>query len=153
MSGSNAANNKSTAAGRPALRVVDRSTRLRRKAKLDNSKVDNKSKHANSILIVLSLGLASAVVFGLVLVNISLAQSSLGIAELQRQVSDQRTRQQQLRLEVARSESPERIAQVGADLGLVVPEREHFLQGPSVLASDIGPTGAVAGYELSAARP
>jgi cell division protein FtsL len=97
--------------------------------------------------------LASLVVFGLVLVNIALAQSSFELADLQRQVVEQQARGRELRYQVARAESPERIATVAAELGLVPPEREEYLQGPAVLVSvEKEPRADAAGYELSTAR-
>ena len=101
-----------------------------------------------------SLVTASVVVFGLVLVNITLAQSSFELGDLQKKVADQQERGRRLRYELARAESPERVAEMAAQLGLVSPESEHYLQGPTVLVSSVDDARAgSAGYELSAARP
>lgn len=98
--------------------------------------------------------MASTVVFGLVLVNIALAQSSFELGDLRRQVAERQARGRELRYEVARAESPERISRVAAELGLVAPDREEYLQGPAVLVSaEEEPRADSAGYELSAARP
>ena len=101
-----------------------------------------------------SLVIASVVVFGLVLVNIALAQSSFELGDLQKKVADQQERGRRLRYELARAESPERVAEMAAGLGLVSPESEHYLQGPAILVSSEEQAKAgSAGYELSAARP
>lgn len=134
--------------GRPTLKVVSPSARTQRTA---GSK--NRLKHASSLLILLGLCLTSAVVFGLVLVNIALAQSSFELGDVQGQISEQRSRRQQLRFEVAKAESPDRIAQVGAQLGLVAPEIQEFLQGPAVLAANTEPGRSSADADLSTARP
>lgn len=149
MSGSrNAHNRRAQNAGRPVLKAVSPSARAQR-----TSKAKSRSKHASSFLILLGLGLTSAVVFGLVLVNIALAQSSFELGDVQTQIAEQRSRQRQLRFEVAKSESPDRIAQVGAQLGLIAPEIQEFLQGPSVLASNVEPDGFPAGDELTSEGP
>jgi cell division protein FtsL len=108
-----------------------------------------------SVLIVLaSLLMASVVVFGLVLVNIALAQSSFELGDLQKKVAQEGERSRRLRYEVARAESPERVASTAAELGLVSPESEHHLQGPAVLvSSETEARAGSAGYELSMARP
>lgn len=135
-------------AGRPVLKAVSPSARAQR-----TPKASSRSKHASSLLILIGLGLTSAVVFGLVLVNIALAQSSFKLGDVQTQIAEQRFRQRQLRFEVAKSESPDRIAQAGAQLGLIAPETQEFLQGPSVLASNVEPADYSAGDELSPKRP
>lgn len=66
--------------------------------------------------------LAATVVFGLVLVNIFLAQASFGLADLQAKVAVAESQQRSLRSEVAQAESPERIAELADRLGLVPPE-------------------------------
>jgi hypothetical protein len=102
----------------------------------------------------MGLFVASGVVFGLVLVNIALAQSSFQLADLQKRSAEQQARSRQLRFEVAKAESPERIAQVGAELGLVAPERQQYLQGPAVLVSSHPePEAGSAGFELVPASP
>lgn len=113
-----------------------------------------KSRRPNPILWLIGLLVASSVVFGLVLVNIALAQSSFHLADLQKRSGEQQARQRQLRFEVAKAESPDRIAQKGAELGLVAPERQEYLQGPAVLVSSRAePAAGTAGFELAPARP
>lgn len=137
--------------GRAPLSVVGPAAATPRKA---NPAASRRSRRADSILVLMALLVAGGVVFGLVLVNIALAQSSFQLADLQKRSAEAQVRQRQLRFEVAKAESPERIAQVGADLGLVAPERQEYLQGPAVLvASHSEPAAGTAGFELAPARP
>lgn len=78
--------------------------------------------------------LAGSVIFGLVLVNIFLAQSSFRLSDLQGRVAEQETRYRQLRFEVAKAESPERIAKTAAELGLEAPGKQEYILGPAVIA-------------------
>jgi hypothetical protein len=103
---------------------------------------------SNPVRVPAALMLVSAVVFGLVLLNIHVAQTSFHLSDLQRQAAELETEQRRLRFEVARAESPEKIAEMGASLGLVPPGVQQYLQGPSVLASTSS-TGAQAGEESS----
>lgn len=111
-------------------------------------------KRRGALVVLTALLVASAVVFGLVLVNIALAQSSFELGDLQKRVGEEQLRGRRLRYEVARAESPERVAAMAAQLGLVSPEREEHLQGPALLvSSESEPRGGLAGYELSTAAP
>jgi cell division protein FtsL len=78
---------------------------------------------------------AAAVVFGLVLVNIFLAQSSFRLSDLEGQVAEQEARYRQLRFEVARAESPERIAHIASRLGLRAPDKQEYILGPAAIAA------------------
>lgn len=71
--------------------------------------------------------LAGVVVFGLVLLNIYLAQVSFTLSEVQSGVAEQRSLQRRLRSEVAAAESPDRLSQLAAELGLVVPAQPRQL--------------------------
>lgn len=86
----------------------------------------------------------SAVVFGLVLLNIHVAQTSFRLADLQKQAVELQAEQRRLRYEVAKAESPEKIVEMSAALGLVPPAAQQYLEGPSTL---------VAGHIPSAADP
>lgn len=92
---------------------------------------------SNPVRVSCALLLVSAVVFGLVLLNIHVAQTSFHLSDLQRQADRLETEQRRLRLEVARAESPEKIAEMGASLGLVAPAAQERLQGPSVLVGSV----------------
>lgn len=108
-------------------------------------------RHAATVMVLIGLAVASAVVFGLVLVNIELAQTSFGLSDVQSRVLDQQDRRQVLRFEVARAESPEQVARMAARLGMVTPPSQKFLQGPSALVAHRESAGTAAGYQLSAA--
>ena len=111
-------------------------------------------RRRGAMILFTGLVLAGAVVFGLVLVNIVLAQRSFELGDLQSRVAEQQTLAKRLRYEIARAESPERIAQAAAAMGLVSPEREEHIQGPAVLVSArVEPKADIAGYELSTATP
>lgn len=103
---------------------------------------------SNPVRVSAALLLVSAVVFGLVLLNIHVAQTSFHLSDLQRQAAELEAEQRRLRFEVARAESPEKIAEMGASLGLVPPAVQQYLQGPSVLASTTA-AGAQAGEDSS----
>lgn len=92
---------------------------------------------SNPVRVSCALLLVSAVVFGLVLLNIHVAQTSFHLSDLQRQADQLETQQRRLRLELARAESPEKIAEMGASLGLVAPAAQERLQGPSVLVGSV----------------
>lgn len=138
MSGPRSVRSRRPAAWPPALQVVSPTERAE-----VSVRSKGQSRHANSLLILIGLGVTSAVVFGLVLVNIALLQSSFELGDVQAKMSEERSRQQQLRFEVAKAESPDRIALIGAQLGLVAPERQEFLQSPAVLVSKSKPGGSL----------
>jgi hypothetical protein len=94
---------------------------------------------SNPVRVSCALLLVSAVVFGLVLLNIHVAQTSFHLSDLQHEADRLETEQRRLRLEVARGESPEKIAEMGASLGLVAPAAQQHLQGPSLLAGSTQP--------------
>lgn len=83
--------------------------------------------------------LVSAVVFGLVLLNISVAQTSFHLADLQRRAFELQTEQRRLRYEVARAEAPERIVEMSTSLGLAPPPSQEYLDGPSILVGSHDP--------------
>ncbi|HVF12925.1 MAG TPA: hypothetical protein VNA87_07560 [Actinomycetota bacterium] len=73
----------------------------------------------------------AACVFGLVLLNIYLAQSSFRLADLQSKVVTAEAQHRNMRLKVAVSESPEKVAAAAGALGLVVPEQQEYIEGRS----------------------
>jgi len=75
-------------------------------------------------------GILASFIFGLVLLNIYVAQTSFQFDELQRQVAGQQDAYRQLRYELAVAESPGRLADAVAQLGLVAPDRQERLMGP-----------------------
>lgn len=83
--------------------------------------------------------LVAAFVFGLVLLNVFVAQGSFQLAELRKQVADQERQYRQMRYEVAKSESPQKVAEMASQLGLVVPaEQEYILGRPRTLVPETG---------------
>lgn len=92
-------------------------------------------RRVNAVALAAGIVAAAGVVFGLVLVNIFLAQSSFRLSDLERQVAEQEARHRQLRFEVARAESPERIAQLASRLGLRAPDKQEYILGPAVIAA------------------
>ena len=73
--------------------------------------------------------LIAACVFGLVLLNIYLAQSSFRLADLQSKVVTAEAEHRNMRLKVAVNESPEKVAAAAGALGLVVPEQQEYIEG------------------------
>ncbi len=83
--------------------------------------------------------LVAGFVFGLVLLNVFVAQGSFQLAELRKQVADEERQYRQMRYEVAKSESPEKVAEMAGRLGLVVPaEQEYILGRPRTLVPETG---------------
>ena len=76
-----------------------------------------------------AVALCGCVVFGLVLLNIYVAQGSFRLADVQNRVAEQDSAYRRLRFEVASAESPERIARMASELGLVAPERQQYIRG------------------------
>lgn len=131
------------AAPRPGLTVVPGSrhsrTRPRKKARWS-------SKFAimfrsNPARVSIGLLVVSGVVFGLVLLNIHVAQTSFHLSDLQRQAAELQTEQRRLRYEVARAESPERVVEMGTALGLVAPAGQVYLEGIEPTVDDVAAAG------------
>lgn len=76
---------------------------------------------------------AVAAFMGLVLARTTLDRSAFELAELQRQIASEATRNQQLRLEIARLESPARIAPLAQEMGMVYPEDRQLLSVAGVV--------------------
>lgn len=85
--------------------------------------------------------MVSAVVFGLVLLNIHVAQTSFRLSDLQQRAAELQAEQRRLRYEVARAESPEKVVEMSASLGLVAPPSQQYIEGPPA------PVGEEAGAE------
>jgi cell division protein FtsL len=60
--------------------------------------------------------------FGIVMTQTSLDAGAFELAELNRSIANAKTENQHLRLEVARLESPARIAPLAVEMGLVYPD-------------------------------
>ena len=83
----------------------------------------------------------SAVVFGLVLLNISVAQTSFYLSDLQREAAELQSEQRRLRYELAKAEAPGKIVEMASSLGLVPPASQEYLEGRSILVGDRQPAG------------
>lgn len=71
--------------------------------------------------------------FGIVTTQTSLDQGAFEFAELNREIAKAETENQHLRLEVARLESPARVAPLAADLGLVYPDNRRTVMVDGVI--------------------
>lgn len=100
------------------------------------------ASRSNRRTVLLCLALGAAVVFGLVLMNIYVAQSSFRFGDVQAQVAQQEATQRRLRLAIAAAEAPDRVAAAALVLGLVPPADLNYLQGPAGPATGASPTGS-----------
>jgi cell division protein FtsL len=71
--------------------------------------------------------------FGIVTTQTSLDQGAFELAELNRSIANAQTENQHLRLEVARLESPARIAPIAAEMGLVYPDTRRMVMVDGVI--------------------
>ena len=76
---------------------------------------------------VLVFAVLAAGVVGLLLFNTHMQQASFYATELQTQADDLTARQQKLDMELEELRDPQRLAQAGRDLGLVVPPVPAFI--------------------------
>ena len=87
-------------------------------------------KKARMLLVSLGAVMVAFIVFGLVLLNIYVAQSSFRINDLQSKVSDEQALYRRMRYQVAKQESPSKVAEVAGSLGMVVPGSQEYIVGP-----------------------
>jgi len=71
--------------------------------------------------------LAVVAFLGMVLVRTSLDNTAIELARIERSLTDARSLNQRLRLEIARLESPARIAPLAQQLGMVFPQQNEQL--------------------------
>ena len=71
--------------------------------------------------------------FGIVTTQTSLDEGAFELAELNRAIANAQTENQHLRLEVARLESPARIAPIAAEMGLVYPDTRRTVMVDGVI--------------------
>ncbi|HEY8200063.1 MAG TPA: hypothetical protein VII47_01780 [Actinomycetota bacterium] len=81
--------------------------------------------------VVLAALAVGAIVLGLVVLNVLVAQKSFRLGDLNRAVQQEQMRSQQLRFAVATAGSPDAIAAAAQRLGLVPPDRQEFLVRPA----------------------
>ncbi|MGQ0849450.1 MAG: hypothetical protein ACT4OP_10085 [Actinomycetota bacterium] len=74
---------------------------------------------------------------GMVFTRTSLDRSAIELAGLSQSVADQRSLNQRLRLEVARLESPARIAPLAEQLGMVYPQTSGRLVVEGVIPATV----------------
>ena len=77
--------------------------------------------------VVISAFAVGALLLGLVVLNVLVAQKSFRVATIEKEVSAEQTRSQQLRYAVATAGSPDAVAEADRQLGLVAPDRQEFL--------------------------
>lgn len=82
-------------------------------------------------LVVVSTMVVAALVFGLVLLHILLAQSSFELERLRQQVANEEKRSRLMRYEVAHQTSPARVAEGAAQAGMVAPSDQRTLIAPT----------------------
>jgi hypothetical protein len=67
-------------------------------------------------------GLAIALFFALIMSRVALDKPALELSDLTKQISTEQAHYQQLRLDVARLQAPDRIVPLAEDLGLTYPD-------------------------------
>lgn len=103
---------RAPATRRPELRVVGPRRRLR-----------------TGPTVALGGLLAFAIAFALVVAHALLVQGQQRLDDLERRIAEARTEQEELRLEAARLESPQRIVDAATELGMVPPDTVTYLTG------------------------
>ncbi|MBV8980145.1 MAG: hypothetical protein JO086_04530 [Acidimicrobiia bacterium] len=91
-------------------------------------------RRARSVVVLTGVAIAAAL-FGVVAFHVVLTQNELAIQHLHSKADAASVKQQQLRLQVAELESPERVVAAAQKLGMVPPVTVHYL-------SPDGPTAA-----------
>lgn len=71
-------------------------------------------------------------VFGVVVLNIILAQSSFELQRVHEEVAREEARYRQMRYQVATAEAPAELVEAAAAIGLVAPDLERHLLGPPI---------------------
>jgi hypothetical protein len=93
--------------------------------------------------VVLSALTVGALVLGLVVLNVLVAQQSFRLGDLNRSVTREEQRSQHLRYAVSTADSPEAIDEAARRLGLVPPETQEYL---------VRPDGSAEGSEAEGGR-
>jgi cell division protein FtsL len=95
------------------------------------------------LLVVLIGGAIAAALFGVVAFHVVLTQNQLDIQHLQAEADAASVKQQQLRLQVAQLESPERVVDAAQKLGMVPPATVRYLS-PNGAPAIVKPTPTTA---------
>jgi cell division protein FtsL len=88
--------------------------------------VRTRQKRARLIVVLGGVALAAAL-FAVVAFHVVLTQNQLNLQHLQSEADAASVKQQQLRLQVAQLESPERVVDAAQKLGMVPPATVHYL--------------------------
>ncbi|GEM_PF-2900243 len=92
------------------------------------------------LLVVLTGVLIAAALFGVVAFHVVLTLNQLDIQHLRAEADSASVKQQQLRLQVAELESPERVVDAAQKLGMVPPATVHYLSPNGTAAPVPAPT-------------
>lgn len=77
--------------------------------------------------------LAMMVFFALIAARTSLDRSAFQLAEIDRQIAEEKARFEELRLDIARLSSPRRIAPLAEQMGMVLPSSVTQISAPQVI--------------------
>lgn len=111
---------------RPNLRVIPGGAQQAR----PKAQVAARSRMFPSFrFVAVSSLIVAAFVFGLVLLNVLVAQGSFRLSDLESKVRVEEDRYRRMRYEVALKESPARVADAAAQIGLVPPESQEYILG------------------------
>jgi cell division protein FtsL len=80
--------------------------------------------------VALATSIVAICVFGVVLLQVMLAQTSFELQKVHEQLVTQETKYRRMRFEVANAEAPAKIHEAAASLGLVVPAEQRYVFGP-----------------------
>jgi cell division protein FtsL len=80
--------------------------------------------------VALATSIVAICVFGVVLIQVMLAQTSFELQKVHEQLVTEETKYRHMRFEVANAEAPAKIHEAAARLGLVVPAEQRYVFGP-----------------------
>ena len=110
-------------------------------------------KRARLLVFLAGAGIAAAL-FGVVAFHVVLTQNQLDLQHLRAEADTASAKQQQLRLQVAQLESPERVVDDAQKLGMVPPATVHYLSPDGTPPPPAPtPTTAPARAAVTAAKP
>lgn len=116
-------------------------------------------KRARRLVVLAGVAIAAAL-FGVVAFHVVLTQNQLDLQHLRAEADKASVRQQQLRLQVAQLESPERVVDDAQKLGMVPPATVRYLSPngaapapPKPTPSAVAPRRAVRAPKTNTAKP
>lgn len=95
--------------------------------------------------VTLSSMAVGALLLGLVVLSVLVAQTSFRLTDLQSAVAREEARYRHLRFQVATAESPEMVAKAAGGIGMVPPQTQEYIVGPPIDAARPGREGPDAG--------